>query len=126
MMTKKFTPKVILVFCLITFLTGCGFVDRYLNEEKWATADAIKTEEHRKKFEALIKPHIGKSREEIRKIFGEPREIKKYPLGSKVAYDADEVWTYDEYEKTWYGKDWIGWYTFFFKDDKLIKADFSG
>lgn len=104
------------VICLIfiLFTGGCGFVN--LNDES--------LEEHGNKVRltmATLVTYIGKSKEEVKRDFGEPTEIKK--PGWLAGEQYEELWYYI-YRRGIPGINAEGsTKRFFFNDGKVVEVD---
>lgn len=107
--------KIFQLFLLLIFLTGCGF---YKYSEYYERAYGIPRGQQLREAEIYLKSYIGKTKEEILREFGRPRDIttglEKVPYFRKIG--VDEIWTY------WPRGKLIG-YEFFFKDGIVVKAE---
>lgn len=121
-MNKIYSSRIIFILILVIFTSSCGFVDRYLNEDKYFDLHLAKFHpkilEQKRKLEADVAPYIGKEcKDEIRRIYGEPDDIYYYKNRDN-AYGADELWGYEVYEN---GKR-ICWREFIFREKFLVEA----
>lgn len=115
------------IICLIfiLFLSGCELLDLYTYK------DTRSLEENGDKIRliiATILPNIGKSKEEVKRVYGEPTKIE-YRIGTlNPAYQEEkvqfnEIWEY-VYPRGMPGVNTVkSITTFFLNDGKVVEVD---
>ena len=115
----KTNSKILFIFILAITIAGCGFENLifYKRAEEDLRRHASWRAAEEEKLKAQVAPYMGTyCRDNIELMFGEPEDKTIYPSGSKVSYDADEVWHYPIYQN----KRRIGSRIFFFREGTLI------
>lgn len=132
-MIKKYDLKLILVFFLVFSHFGCGFIDRYLHNDKYFEIYSREEGEQKRKIIEKHQECIGMSKEEIQKKYGKPEDVDYNFKHFTGEYDSvKKQWIYEVFEERWGYKFYTGikyisgnlwWLYFYFKNDRVVKVD---
>jgi len=109
---------VIIVLISTIFFYGCGFENLVLDRRDVEVKYVQWRNDELEKLKTKIAPYIGKDKENIRQMFGNPEDVNTYSTG-KVKYNADEIWDYYVYKN----RRRTALIQFFFRNSKLITVN---